>query len=84
MRAKTLKEALNIFDPERPLRTEEELRQYFIERASSPLQELVLLFQNTDSSQKILFTGHRGSGKSTELSKLTSLLQHQYLLSTTR
>lgn len=43
MKANTLREALNIFDPERPLKTDEELRDYFVERASSPLQELAEL-----------------------------------------
>lgn len=51
-----------------------------MERALSPLQELALLLQNTDTPQKILFTGHWGSGKSTELAKLTSLLQGQFFV----
>jgi hypothetical protein len=80
MRAKTLAQALNIFDPERPLKTEEELRDYFVERAMSPLQELALLLRHTGRPQTILFTGHRGSGKSTELAKLASLLRDQFFV----
>ena len=80
MTAKTLVQALNIFDPESPLKTEQELQDYFVERAMSPLQELALLLRHTGRPQKILFTGHRGSGKSTELAKLTSLLKDQFFV----
>jgi len=80
MRAKTLAQALNIFDPERPLKTEQELQDYFVERAMSPLQELALLLRHTGRPQTILFTGHRGSGKSTELAKLASLLKDQFFV----
>jgi hypothetical protein len=80
MRAKTLAQALNIFDPERPLKTEQELQDYFVERAMSPLQELALLLQHTGRPQTILFTGHRGSGKSTELAKLAWLLKDQFFV----
>lgn len=80
MKAKTLPQALNIFDPERPLKTEEELQGYFVERALSPLLELALLLRHTGRPQKILFTGHRGSGKSTELAKLASLLKDQFFV----
>jgi len=80
IRAGTLVQALNIFDPERPLRTEQELRHYFVERAMSPLQEVALLLQHTERPQKILFTGHRGSGKSTELGKLALLLKDHFFV----
>ena len=80
MTAKTLVQALNIFDPESPLKTDQELQDYFVERAMSPLQELALLLRHTGRPQKILFTGHRGSGKSTELAKLTSLLKDQFFV----
>lgn len=80
MKAQTLAQALNIFDPEHPLKTEEELRDYFVERAMSPLQELALLLLNTTRPQRILFTGHRGSGKSTELAKLASLLKDDFFI----
>ncbi len=80
MKARTLREALNIFDPERPLQSEEELRDYFVERPESPIEELRILLENTAQPVRILFTGHRGSGKSTELAKLSSLLQDQLFI----
>ena len=71
MKATDLRQALNILDPERPLRTAEELRDYFVARPMSPLADLTLLLEDATTPQKFLFTGHRGTGKSTELAKLT-------------
>lgn len=79
-RAENLTEALNILDPERALRTNVELRDFFVSRQMSPLQELSILLKDTRGSQKALFTGHRGSGKSTELAKLTQLLQDSFFI----
>jgi len=78
--SKDLRQALNILDPERPLRTEQELRDYFVTRPMSPLEDLSILLQDTTAPQKVLFTGHRGSGKSTELAKLTQELQEQFFI----
>jgi hypothetical protein len=80
MKAKNLRQALNILDPERPLRTEDELQNFFVTRALSPLDDLRLLLQETSGPQKVLFTGHRGSGKSTELAKLTQALYEQFFI----
>ena len=79
-KATTLREALNMLDPERPLQTKAELDEYFVERPMSPLEDLRLLLINAESDQKILFTGHRGSGKSTELSKLTLDLRPDFFI----
>lgn len=79
MKATSLKDALNVLDPEHSLRTDEELRDYFIARPMSPLEELCILLKETAGPQKILFTGHRGSGKSTELAKLAQGLRDQFL-----
>lgn len=79
-KAHDLKRALDIFDPERSLKTEEELAEFFVERAQSPLEELLLVLRNTTTPQKILFTGHRGTGKSTELAKLASLVKDEFLV----
>ena len=46
----------------------------------SPLEDLSILLQDTTDPQKILFSGHRGSGKSTELAKLTMELQDQFFI----
>lgn len=79
-KAHDLKRALDIFDPERSLKTEEDLAEFFVERAQSPLEELHLILRNTTTPQKILFTGHRGTGKSTELAKLASLVKDEFLV----
>lgn len=73
-KATSLKEAMNILDPEWPLSTNEDLDAFFVPRAASPLGELRLLLTDSTTPQKILFTGHRGSGKSTELAKLANQL----------
>jgi len=83
MKAETLKAAINVFDPEKPLQTQEELDHFFIERSDSPLSELAILLETaTVSPPKILFTGHRGSGKSTELAKLCTMLADQFFIVT--
>jgi len=80
MKAKTLEQALNLFDPEHPLRTDKELNNYFVERENSPLTELAIFLRTTNTVPKLLFTGHRGSGKSTELAKLSSLLKYEFFI----
>ncbi len=81
MKAKTLREAIRKLNPEHALRTSDELQDYFVERPLSPLRRLeVLLEDNRDEPQKILFTGHRGSGKTTELAKLAEKLREQFFI----
>lgn len=80
MKAKNLREALNILDPERPLNTEKELDNYFVERAMCPLEDLIPSLRETTGHQKVLFTGHRGSGKSTELAQLERLLGNEFFV----
>jgi hypothetical protein len=80
MAAQDLRQALNILDPERSLRTKEELDDYFVERPLSPLEDLRIYLTSTSGDQKILFTGHRGSGKSTELAKLTLELRSDFFI----
>jgi len=80
MKAQNIEQALNIFNPESPLRSEQELAEYFVERDNSPLSELAIFLQKTNTVPKLLFTGHRGSGKSTELAKLTSLLLDDFFI----
>jgi hypothetical protein len=78
-KAHTLKEAQNRFDPERPLESVEELEAFFVERQQSPIARMRLLLEDSERPQKILFTGHRGSGKSTELAKLADDLREEFL-----
>ena len=78
-KAKNLKEALNILDPEHVLSSDEELNEWFVSRPNSPLEDLAILLKNT-GPQKVLFTGHRGSGKSTELAKLAQELKDDFFI----
>ena len=80
MKATDLRKALNVLDPERALYTEEELRDWFVARPESPIDELRILLEDTEKSQKVLFTGHRGSGKSTELAKLSQQLRERFFI----
>ena len=80
MKATDLRGALNVLDPERPLETDEDLRDLFVERPDSPIDELAMLLEGTDRPQKILFTGHRGSGKSTELARLSQRLRDEFFI----
>jgi len=80
MKAEDLKKALNILNPEHSLRTPEELREFFIERPLSPLKKIGLILRNSDQREKFLFTGHRGSGKTTELNKLRLELEDEFFV----
>jgi len=80
MPATDLRQALNILDPEKALRTAAEIEAYFVERESSPLEDMIILLAEIDSPQKILFSGHRGSGKSTELGKLSLKLADTFYI----
>ncbi len=80
MRAKNLVDVLNIFTPNKSLATKEELEAYFVKRPYDPLQEMERYLQNTEERTKILFTGHRGSGKSTELNRLSVNLDARFFI----
>ena len=75
-KAKSLKEAYNNLVVE-PLETEEEFRDFYVERpekAPSPIEELKHRIEISDRSEKYLFLGFRGSGKSTELNRLLDMI----------
>jgi len=81
--AENLGEVYTNFDPFAPLSTLSELRDFYVIRKKSPLErmKMELLYDNT-GNMKSLFSGHRGSGKSTELNKLVSdeLIQSKYFV----
>jgi hypothetical protein len=59
------------FDPYQPIVIGDP-QHYYVERPDSPLGELMArLIVNLNHPRKIILTGHRGSGKSSELAKLT-------------
>ena len=81
-KATNLIEAYNNFVVE-PLKTEEEFRDFYVERpknAPSPIEELKDRIENADSAKKYLFLGFRGCGKSTELNRLFQLLDKDRFL----
>lgn len=80
MKADNLVQALNIFNPKRALLTQQELDNYFVERPRGLVVEIENYLRSAEERVKLLFTGHRGSGKSTELSKLASLLSDKFFI----
>lgn len=72
------RKAFNLLKPNKPIETDEELETLYVERPDSPLEKLKEYLQGEDSV-KLLFTGHSGSGKSSELSKLVSEIGEGYI-----
>lgn len=75
-KAKNLKKAYNNLVVE-PLETEEEFRDFYVERparAPSPIEELRDRIDISERKEKYLFLGFRGSGKSTELNRLFDMI----------
>jgi hypothetical protein len=83
LKAENLKEAYNNLVVE-PLETEEEFRDFYVERpekAPPPIEELKDRIEISDRSEKYLFLGFRGSGKSTELNRLLDMIDpHRFLV----
>ena len=79
-KATNLRQVLNFFDPELTLSGAEEMEDWYVARADSPRTEMAVLLQAVDKPQKFVFTGHRGSGKSTELVKLAAELADDFFV----
>jgi len=75
-KAENLTEAYRLLEPDRPLEGEW-LRHFYADRPDgaslTPLMDELLLDPSPDD--KTLFTGHRGSGKTTELARLEERLR---------
>lgn len=72
-KASTLKEVHALFDPVRYLSTPQELEYFYVDRKSYIRKEIMTLLDESLDSKRaahLFFTGHRGSGKSTEINKL--------------
>lgn len=72
------KPAYQLFKPEEPLTTSEDLRNFYVERNNSPVETLVNLLSLEDDPAKFLLAGHRGGGKTTELRRLKQKLDNNY------
>ncbi len=77
--ANTLAEALNLFDPRRQMRVEE-LDAYYVKRPHAALDPMKTYLRVSSQPVKILFSGHRGCGKSTELLRLAKDLEDQFFV----
>ena len=81
-KATNLIEAYNNFVVE-PLKTEEEFKDFYVARpknAPSPIEELKDRIEKADSAKKYLFLGFRGCGKSTELNRLSRMIDRNKFL----
>jgi hypothetical protein len=75
--AQNLKQAFNAFDPAHPLQGES-YEAFYVQRPIG-IQRLINDIRDDErTTPKRLFTGHRGSGKSTELIRLAEALQDDY------
>lgn len=77
MKAINLEQILPYFDPTEALRGQH-LRHWFVQRSGSPRRRLAISLQAQHEPQKILFVGHRGTGKSTELNKLAEEIEGSF------
>ncbi|RMI17499.1 MAG: hypothetical protein D6681_03305 [Calditrichaeota bacterium] len=77
--ARSLETAINYFNELQPLVfNKEELKhahvsaspEFYLKRPDSPLEEMKVNLITSASDEKLLLTGHMGSGKSTELNRL--------------
>ena len=78
MAAKTLQEAYNMLDPRQPVKPEQ-VAELFVKRPYSPVDRMKAQLQLSNRPLKLLFVGHRGAGKSSELAYLSTLLEEQFL-----
>jgi hypothetical protein len=62
--------AYQLFKPEEPLATPEDLQNFYVPRDNSPVDYLFSLLEMEDDPAKFLLAGHRGGGKTTELRRL--------------
>lgn len=77
-------EIIDVFDP-RPLETTKNIDDFYVKtseaRGENAVNKLVYLLNNSSiQNQKILFMGHNGCGKSTELYKAALNLQTNYFV----
>jgi tRNA A37 threonylcarbamoyladenosine biosynthesis protein TsaE len=79
--ALNLEDAYLALDPRQPVRREE-LNRLFVERPGSPtarLKAMLTLQRRQPNGPKILFVGHLGSGKTSELTCLAAQLEDEFI-----
>lgn len=78
MKAKSIEDALNLFDPFRSLVEEDDVKAYFVSRDNSPIEEMKTFLTTATDFPKLLLTGPPGCGKSTEIAKLKEMLKKNF------
>jgi len=82
--ASTIEDAIFLFDPLKSLSEPEEMASFYVDRGSDVRSHFSLMLRNNDIRQKmpikLLFTGHKGCGKSTEMNKLCLELDDQFFI----
>lgn len=72
------KPVYQLFKPEEPLSTPEDIRDFYVQRKDSPVESLVSALEMEDDPAKFLLSGHKGSGKTTELRRVEHKLTNSY------
>lgn len=67
-----------LFKPEEPLTTLEDIRDFYVQRNDSPVENLISALEMEDDPAKFLLSGHTGSGKTTELHRVKHSLSDNY------
>jgi len=78
MKAKSLSEIYDIFDPQEAL-SGETLKEFYVRR-ESPIDRHANALRSSGRPLKYLFVGSRGNGKSTELNRLSEILEDDLLI----
>ena len=78
MKANSIEEALNLFDPQRPLLEEDDIKAYYVARDNSPLAEMKTVLKTATDFPKLLFSGPPGCGKYSELANLRESLKKDF------
>ncbi len=81
--ATDLEDAIVIFDPVDPLTTAGEIAAYYVDRGSisrGMMRTRLLAGKRAGKPVKMLFTGHKGTGKSTEVNKLCLELGNEFFI----
>jgi energy-coupling factor transporter ATP-binding protein EcfA2 len=82
-KASTLKEVHSLFNPKHYLETPAELQDFYVDRKSFVCDGMIIELEESLETQKakhLFFTGHRGSGKSTEINKLRLDLKDSFFV----
>lgn len=78
MKAESLSDVYDIFDPQEAL-SGETLKDYYVKR-KSPIERYANALRKSGRPPKYLFVGSRGNGKSTELNRLSEILKDDILI----